>query len=155
MMPAREQLWFLNTLVTVHCPATEGQALSVLEHQAPLHDSPPLHVHATEDELFIVLDGTLHVRLGDAERSAGPGTVLLAPRNVPHTYRVDSPEGARWLTVTGHGDFEQFVRTLARPAAQATLPDPGGPPSAAEVAALADVAGRFGIALVGPPLGPQ
>jgi quercetin dioxygenase-like cupin family protein len=152
---AREQLWFLDTLVTIHVSAVdEGNDLSVLEHRAPLHDSPPLHVHSSEDELFIVLDGDLRVRVGAAEHSAGPGAVLLAPKNVPHTYRVDSPGGARWITVTGHGDLERFVRTMGRPAAVAELPVAGGPPSAEAVSALGSAAQQFGIQLVGPPLVP-
>lgn len=151
-VPVREQLWFLNTLVTVHRSSNEDRGVSVLEHRAPWRDSPPLHIHTSEDEVFIVLDGELRVRLDTTERSAGPGTVLVAPKNVPHTYCVDSPGGARWLTVTGHGDFEQFVRTLARPAAVKELPVPSGPPSAAEVSVLSSVARQFGIQLVGPPL---
>lgn len=152
---AREQLWFLNTLVTIHLSAIDkGEGLSVLEHRAPLHDSPPLHVHNSEDELFIVLDGHLRLRVGDAEHEAGPGAVLMAPRSVPHTYCVDSPEGGRWITVTGHGDFERFVRTMGRPAAAAELPVAGGPPSADAVSALSRTAQRFGIQLVGPPLMP-
>jgi quercetin dioxygenase-like cupin family protein len=156
IVPVREQLWFLNTLVTVHRSAAAGdESLSVLEHRAPVHDSPPLHVHASEDEVFVVLDGELRVQVGGAERSAGAGAVVVAPKNVPHTYRVDSQDGARFLTVTGRGDFERFVRTLARPAAVNRLPDASGPPSAADVAALRDVARQFGIQLVGPPLAPR
>jgi mannose-6-phosphate isomerase-like protein (cupin superfamily) len=155
-VPIREQLWFMNTLVTVHrSAANQDRGLSVLEHRAPLNDSPPLHVHTTEDEVFIVLDGELRILMGDVEQSAKPGAVLVAPKNVPHTYRVDSHAGARWLTVTDRGDFERFVRKMARPAATTELPIPTGPPSAAEVLALSDVARQFGIQLVGPPLSPQ
>lgn len=151
----REQLWFMNTLVTVHrSAANQDRGLSVLEHRAPLNDSPPLHVHTTEDEVFIVLDGELRILMGDVERSAKPGAVLVAPKNVPHTYRVDSQDGARWLTITDRDDFERFVRTIARPAATTELPPAGGPPSAAEVSALSDVAGQFGIHFVGAPLPP-
>jgi hypothetical protein len=57
--------------------------MSVLENRARLHDSPPLHVHTTEDELFIILDGKLRLRVGADERTAGPGTVLLAPGGPP------------------------------------------------------------------------
>jgi GNAT superfamily N-acetyltransferase/quercetin dioxygenase-like cupin family protein len=153
---AEGQLWFLDTLVTIHHSALdEGSGPSVLEHRAPQHDSPPLHVHGGEDELFIVLDGDLRLRVGDAEHSAGPGAVLLAPKLVPHTYCVDSAGGARWMTVTGHGDFERFVRTVGRPAAVAELPVAGGPPSADAVSALSRVAQQFGIQLVGPPLSPK
>lgn len=148
-----EVLWFLNTLVTIRVACTEGHdGLSVLEHRAPAGDSPPLHVHRTEDEIFCVLDGELRLRIGGEDRRARAHDVLCAPRGVPHTYRVDSPHGATWLTVTAKGDFERFVRVLARPAAAPELPPPSEPTQEA-LAALAATAARFGIEIVGPPLG--
>src|SRR5439155_6855967 len=62
----------------------------------PGGDSPPLHVHRTEDELFHVLDGMLTLRVGDDLIELAAGATALAPKAVPHTYRVDSPT-ARWL----------------------------------------------------------
>ena len=48
-----EQLWFLNTLHTVRVRHDEGEdGISVMETLAPHGDSPPLHVHQTEDETF-------------------------------------------------------------------------------------------------------
>lgn len=150
--PAAETLWFLDTLVTVHVGEGEGSdGVSVLEHRAARGDSPPLHVHTTEDEVFVVLEGTFRFRLGEDERRAGPGDVLLAPKGSPHTYRVESEEG-RWLTVTARGDFERFVRAASRAAERAEVPERGGPPSPEAVAALAETAGQYGIDLVGPPL---
>ena len=150
--PVRD-LWFLDTLVKIRVSGTSGaDGMSVFENRARLHDSPPLHVHATEDELFIILDGALRLRVGADEFTAGAGAVLLAPRNVPHTYRVQSPDGARWLTVTTHGDFERFVRMLSRPADGDVLPPPGGPRTEAILQALATAGRECGIELVGPPL---
>jgi len=147
------RLWFLNTLVHIHVAETDGtDGLSVLEHRAPSGDSPPLHIHHSEDEVFHVLEGELRLRVGDEERRCGPGAILLAPKGVPHTYRVESAAGARWVTVTTRGDFERFVRTLGRPAEGDTLPSSAGPPSPEAVEALAGVARRYGIELVGPPL---
>jgi hypothetical protein len=31
------------------------------------------------------------------------------PKGTPHTYRVESPHGARWLTVTVCEDFDPFA----------------------------------------------
>jgi mannose-6-phosphate isomerase-like protein (cupin superfamily) len=150
--PVRD-LWFLDTLVKIRVPGDTGaDGMSVLENRARFHDSPPLHVHTTEDELFIILDGELRFRVGADECTVGPGAVLLAPKNVPHTYRVDSPEGARWITVTVRGDFERFVRALSRPAGAGALPPPSDPPTQAAVQALASAARKFGIELVGPPM---
>jgi quercetin dioxygenase-like cupin family protein len=147
-----DQLWFLDTLVTVHVPHTVGvDGVSVLESRARKGDSPPLHVHA-EDEIFHVLDGEMTIRFGGEDRRLGRGESLLAPAGVPHTYRVESAE-ARWLVITARGDFERFVRSFSRPADAPELPEPAGPPTPDQVEALARASGSQHIELVGPPLG--
>jgi hypothetical protein len=71
---------------------------------------------------------------------------------VPHTYRVESHEGARWLVITRRGDFERFVRALSRPAERSGLPPAQGPPMAEQADALVAAAREHGIEFVGPPL---
>jgi mannose-6-phosphate isomerase-like protein (cupin superfamily) len=147
-----EQLWFLDTLHTIHVSHEDGQGgICVMESLARRGDSPPLHVHGTEDEIFRVLDGELLIRAGDADIRLGAGETLLAPLGVPHTYRVESPT-ARWLVMTTQGDFERFVRELSRPAERPELPEPEGPPTPERIEALGAVAQRHNIELVGPPL---
>jgi quercetin dioxygenase-like cupin family protein len=148
-----EDLWFLNTRVIVRLRHTEGaDGISVLEHHAPHGDSPPLHVHRSEDEVFHILDGELLFRIGDRDVRGGAGDILLAPKGVPHTYRVQSSQGARWLTIVSGGDFETFVRAFSRQAERSGLPDPAGPPSPEQADALARACSQYGIELVGPPL---
>ena len=148
-----QQLWFLNTLAIVRVRHDEGgDGISVLERLAPHGDSPPLHVHQTEDEIFHVLEGQLRVRAGDTEVRIGAGETILGPKGVPHTYRVVSHEGARWLVITRCGDFERFVHALSRPAEQPELPTPQGPPTPEQANALAAAARKHGIEFVGPPL---
>jgi quercetin dioxygenase-like cupin family protein len=143
-----DRLWFLDTLVTIH----NGEGISLVESLAPAGDSPPLHVHHTEDELFHVLQGELTLHVGDDDRLLGAGETAVAPKGVAHTYRVDSPEGARWLVVTGRGDFERMVRTVSRPAERDELPARSGPPTPEQLEALASACRESGIELVGPPL---
>lgn len=150
---ATRELWLLNTLAIVHVGHDEGRdGISVIERRAPYGDSPPLHVHHTEDEVFYVLEGELRIRAGDADFRIGAGQTALAAARVPHTYRVESPDGARWLNVTTHGDFERFVRTLSRAAERPELPAPEGPPTPEQAEALTTVARQHGIEFVGPPL---
>jgi mannose-6-phosphate isomerase-like protein (cupin superfamily) len=149
-----EQMWFLNTLHTVRVRHDEGEdGISVMETLAPHGDSAPLHVHHTEDELFHLLEGELRMRAGDADVTIAAGETLLAPKGVPHTYRVESREGARWLVITRRGDFERFVRSQSRPAERPELPTPHGPPTPEQLEALAAAAGNYGIELLEPPLG--
>jgi mannose-6-phosphate isomerase-like protein (cupin superfamily) len=150
---ATDQLWFLDTLVTVRVPHDRGEdRISVLESLAPYGDSAPLHVHQTQDETFHVLEGELRLHAGDADVRIGPGETLLAPKGEPHTYRVESSEGARWLVITTGGDFERFVRAFSRKADRPELPVPQGPPTPEQADALAATAREYGIELIGPPL---
>jgi hypothetical protein len=132
---------------------SDGQdGIAVLDHRAPYGFSPLLHLHRTEDEVFHVLEGEFRLRVQDQENRLGVGDVLLAPRGVPHTYRVESAQGGRCLTITVRGDFECFVRAMSRPAERPELPEPAGPPSAEAIEALRATAAKYGIELVGPPL---
>jgi uncharacterized cupin superfamily protein len=147
------QLWFQNSHVTIRVSMSDGQdGISILEHRVPCGFSPPLHIHRTEDEVLYVLDGEFRVKIQDQETRLGAGDVLLAPKGVPHTYRVESAEGGRCLTITVRGDFERFVRAVSRPAERPELQEPAGPPSAEAIAALTAAAAKHGIELVGLPL---
>ena len=146
-------LWFLNTLITIRVSQTGGKdGISILEHRAPHGDSPPLHIHRTEDEAFHILEGDFRFKIAEKEFRASAGDVLLTQKGVPHTYRVESPQGGRFMTVTVRGDFERFVRALGRPAESPTLPHPAGAPSPEAVQALTVAAAQYGIEIVGPPL---
>lgn len=100
----------------------------------------------------ILLEGELRFQVGPHELRLYPGQSLLAPKGVAHTYRVESSSGARWLTVTTRTDFERFVRALARPAEQPTLPPPAGEPTPEAIQRLTETAQGHGIEIVGPPL---
>ena len=148
-----EHLWFLDTHVIIrirHGDGTDG--LSVLEHRVPYGDSPPLHVHRNEDEVFHVLEGELRFLAGGREVRAYAGDSVLTVKGVPHTYRAESQGGARFLTIVRGGDFEGLVRALGRPAERDGLPDAAGPPSPEQAKALAQACLRHGVELVGPPL---
>ncbi len=48
----------------------------------------PLHVHAHEDEAYIVLNGHITFQVGDGRADAGPGSFVFLPRGVPHGFAV-------------------------------------------------------------------
>ncbi len=79
----------------------------------PAGHMPPLHVHHNEDEGFYVLAGRVSLYLPDRRIDAQPGDFVLAPRGVPHAYRVgDAP--ARWLVTSTPAGFERFVAAVAQ-----------------------------------------
>ena len=42
------------------------------------------HAHEAEDELFLVLEGTLRMRFRDRDVTLGPGELIVVPRGVEH-----------------------------------------------------------------------
>ena len=147
------QFWFQNSLVTVLVSSSEGQdGMSILEHRIPYGFSPPLHLHRMEDEVLHVLEGEFRLKVRDQEHRLRAGDLLLTPKGVPHTYRIESANGGRCLSITARGDFERFVRAISRPAERPELPPPAGPPSADAIQAIRAAAAKHGIELVGPPL---
>ena len=145
-----DTLWYFDSLAQVRVSREEGAGrLSVIELTAPRGSMPPLHVHS-EDETYYVLEGALTIFAGDRVERLKPGDSMLAPRDVPHTYVAES-EGTRMLLVT-EGEHEGFVRAVARPAEQETLPPAADAPrSPEELAAIGQVADEYGIRLLGAP----
>jgi quercetin dioxygenase-like cupin family protein len=145
-------LWFLDNLARFPVShADGGDGISIMDAVARRGDSPPSHVHHTEDEGFHVIEGELVIDVDGTRTRLRAGETCIAPKGVPHTYRVVS-ERARWLAVTTNGDFERFVRAIARPATAPELPPLAGPPTPEQIAQLTEVARQHGIEFVGPPL---
>jgi len=85
------------------------QVGAVEVRSAPYCDAgPPLHAHARHAEAFYVMDGELTFRLESGERRVGPGTWVLIPPEVVHTFAVTGSERARFLDLhvpsCGFGD---------------------------------------------------
>lgn len=145
-------LWFMNTRVKIVVPASTGDdRISVLKHWAPFQDSPPLHIHDSEDEVFHVLSGRIRFSVDGKPVILNAGDILMAPKGIPHSYIVESQEGAQWVTVTTGGDFEAMVRETSRPATAAGLPE-AAHPTPEMIAAVDAACARNGIRLVGAPL---
>ena len=88
------------------------------------------------------------MRRGDEEVSVGTGDFVFLPRDVPHTFHVDSPE-AHFLELVTPGGFEQYHVDASDPAPAAVLPPPGPPDIGRLVAELTP----YGAEILGPPLG--
>jgi len=96
---------------------------------------PPLHVHPGFDEVFLVLDGHLTVRIGEEVSRLEPGSLAFVPGAVPHTFANTEAEPVRFLLLCAPGGFEDYFRAVA----------------ADDEAAMAEVEHRVGYAPVGHP----
>ena len=144
-----EAVWFLDNLahIRVSGDETEGR-LALVEASARRGHMPPLHVHHEDDETFILLDGKISLYVGDTNVVlAEAGESALAPKGIPHTFRVES-ETARWFVAATPAGFERFVTAVGVPADEAVIPTEPVLPRPEE---LAETAAEFGIELLGPP----
>jgi len=143
--------WFTNNRMTIMVRAEQtGGAFGAVEGIGPAGSSPPLHLHTREDEVFVLLEGSLFVRCGEETFRAEPGSITFLPRGVPHTFLVEGDEPARLISFCFPGGFEEFFVAAGDPAADDGLP-PNAPP---DVARLQQVGAEFGLQFVGPPLKP-
>jgi quercetin dioxygenase-like cupin family protein len=147
-LTATTPLWFIDDLVHIRIDGdASGGALALMDSRGRSGDMPPLHVHRREDETFYVLEGELSLFVADEQIVVGPGEAAFAPRDVPHTYRVESDE-AHWLVITAPAGFDAFVREVSEPAPADELPPAGRP---VDPAFLGEAAARAGIEILGPP----
>lgn len=72
----------------------------------PHRDGPPIHQHAAEDDSFYMLEGELTFVVDDEEVIAGPGTFVLVPPGVPHTFANRGDEPARFANVHAPAGFD-------------------------------------------------
>ena len=134
-----EELIFLGSRcrILATSESTRGKYGLVDMIEVAAGDMPPLHVHHTHDEGFLLLEGELSLFLPDREITLRPGEFVLAPRGIPHTYQVgDSP--ARWLVLSTPPAFEQFVEDVA--VLDEVTPE-----------ALTATGAVYGIEILGPP----
>ena len=78
-------------------------------------EGPGPHIHKEHVDAFFMLTGELNFGIGpEVERvKAGPGTFVMAPPHVIHTFRNDGPEDATWLNF--HAPSKGFANFLRDP----------------------------------------
>jgi quercetin dioxygenase-like cupin family protein len=123
-----------------------GGALSMFESTTGPGAGPPMHVHANEDEVLYVVEGTIRFKLGDEIRETPAGGFAFIPRGLHHAWQNAGSEPARvmfFFTPASPG-MERFFLAFAQ------VPEDG--PVQTEFARLGREAGMD---LVGPPLAAQ
>ncbi len=120
-----------------------GETLAVLLTPVPPGAGPPLHVHAKDDELFLVVEGQISYFTDGCWTDVGPGGVVYFPRNTPHSYRNNGTTLARHWIITTPSGFEHFIARFTEE--QASLG------SAMTLARADEIGADYGYTHLGPP----
>ncbi|MDJ0366555.1 cupin domain-containing protein [Hymenobacter sp. H14-R3] len=114
--------WLVGTLWLVMASGRQtGNRLSLLEQLMPAGLGPATHRHPWAVEGFYVLEGTCSFNAQGKTVMAGPGTFVLLPRCLPHSFSVDSSQ-ARVLNCYTPAGFELVVMSLGQPALERRMP---------------------------------
>ena len=95
-----------------------SSSMAILEKGA----GAPLHLHETVDEVIVVIEGTLDVRMGEERVLVGANQTIAIPARTPHAFTVVSPEGARFIAFLPKQGAHMATRYLE-----------GGPPLGANL----------------------
>jgi mannose-6-phosphate isomerase-like protein (cupin superfamily) len=81
----------------------------------------PLHRHLLDDEAWYVLEGTIGFIRGDERLEAPPGSAVLVPRGVAHTFWNAAGVRARYLIVMTPR-IAALIEAIHDPVARGDLP---------------------------------
>ena len=144
-----QSVWYSGWLMTLLATGqdTQGQ-FALVESVARKGNVPPPHIHHREDEIFYVLEGEMTFSVGDRTIKATPGTMVFLPRDVAHSFVIES-EQVRVLAVSAPAGLEGFFKECSVPAPSMTLPPPTETPYS-EIQKMMALAPKFGIEFVLP-----
>lgn len=129
-----------DAYTTLLTGAQTGGAFTMLEAVVNPDAGPPPHAHLDEEETFVLLDGTMTFTVDGTTHDARPGTVVLVPRGVVHSYRNVGDGPARMLFLYSPPGMEAMFPEIGRAAVRGVVPPPRDP---ADLTAMAGVAGKY------------
>jgi mannose-6-phosphate isomerase-like protein (cupin superfamily) len=83
----------------------QGRRLAIAEYATRAGQEPPDHTHATEDEIFCVLQGAVALRCGDDRFEVAGGGCVFRPRGGPDCGH-QSARSQGWPRRAGGLDFQ-------------------------------------------------
>jgi len=137
-------VWYSGWLMTFLATAeeTRGQ-FALLEAVARKGNVPPPHIHRREDETFYILEGEMTASVSGQTIKGTPGTAIFLPRDVVHSFEIES-EQMRMLVLLTPAGGEGYFKECSEPAPAMTLPPPSEV-SYGEIEKLLAVGVKYGI----------
>jgi quercetin dioxygenase-like cupin family protein len=141
-------VWYNGSLMTFLATGEETQGkFALIEAVSRKGNDPPPHTHRREDEIFYVLEGEVIVSVGDHTIKGMPGTMIFLPRDVRHSFTIESDHARMLILVTPAG-LEKWFKEFGVPAAAMTLP-PANEPGYQDVQRMLEAAPRYGLEFAG------
>ncbi len=142
-------VWYNGWLMTFLATAEDTQGkFALIDAVARKGNVPPPHIHHREEETFYVLEGEMTFSVGGQTIKATPGITVCLPRDVAHSFVIDS-EQIRVLILLTPAGFEGWFKEFSVPAPAMTLP-PSAEASYSEIQKMLAAAPRFGTEFVLP-----
>ena len=115
-------VWYSGSLFTFLATGEETQGqFALMEVVARKGNAPPPHLHHREDETFYVLEGEMTFCVGGRTIKATPGTMVFLPRDVVHSFAIESDQ-MRVLVLLAPAGLEEWFKEFSVPAPALTLP---------------------------------
>jgi quercetin dioxygenase-like cupin family protein len=144
-----QSVWYAGWLLTFLATGKDTQGrFALMEQTTRKGNIPPRHIHHREDESFYVIEGEMTFSIGDRTINAKPGTLVFAPRGIPHSFTIDS-EQVRILVQVSPAGAEGFFKACSVPAPSMTLPPPAEVPYG-EIQKMMALAPDYGFEFVMP-----
>ncbi|MFD2740623.1 cupin domain-containing protein [Sulfitobacter aestuarii] len=108
-----------NILGQVYTPKQITEECFSWHATFPIETFVPPHIHPTQDEYVLLLDGALDIVIGGKTEHAATGDLICMPRGVAHGLFNNSGRDVRcffWVTPTGKlVDLFRRIHNMARP----------------------------------------
>ncbi|WP_020667129.1 cupin domain-containing protein [Amycolatopsis nigrescens] len=143
-------IWHMGSLMVFKATSEEtGGQYWLAEQTATSGYASPVHVHTREDELFYVLEGELSIEIDGVMHNLEAGSTLFGPRNLPHSYKVESPT-AKWLVLGTPGGYDGWFFDTGKPAERLEIPA-FNPDDIPDFGAIIAAVEAYGGKVLGPP----
>jgi quercetin dioxygenase-like cupin family protein len=145
--------WAMGSLFEHLLEAPPGtNRLGVALVTQPPGIATPLHRHTHESEAFFLLEGRMEYLAGDTHYELYSGCFIHLPAGIPHAFRIRGDGPARFLALVEPGALLHLYDEVGIPAQEMRLPGADGQSPQEEIPRWAQVAPRYGLDVVGPPI---
>ena len=143
----KNSYWYIGHLMSILISGKDTNGAFSLIHGYEIRGlEPPPHVHTKEDESFYILDGEINYTVDNELFKAKRGDWIFLPRNVQHSFQVQSDQ-AEVIIHLSPGGFEEYFREMSEPAKALIIPPrPQGPP---DVKRIIETASKYGVRFPG------